>query len=149
MDRLLWTSSRLAPLSSCQTRLSKCSRSAPFNLFPAESPGLVGCHQLAAGQFQSTGFLADPLTIFPSGVCLSAACGLVPLGWFPPVGPSVLVPARFLSTTWMCASRLCSCMFLLHDFLLTHFTFIPAGFPPQMPLIPVLVRVRIRSAALG
>ena len=67
-DRLLWTSSRLAPISSYQTRLSKCSRPAPLSLFLAVSPRLVGCHQLAAGRFQSASIRADPLAIVPTGV---------------------------------------------------------------------------------
>ena len=97
-DRLLWTSSRLAPISSYQTRLSKCSRPAPLNLFLAVSPRLVGCHQLAAGRFQSAGFLADPLAICPIGVSqllvawLRSASFLraVSRSWFP-AGFSLLV----------------------------------------------------------
>ena len=39
--------------------------------------------------------------------------------------------------------------FLLHDFRLAHFTFIPACFPQQIPIISVLVHVRIGSASLS
>ena len=33
------------------------------------------------------------------------------------------------------------CRFLLHDFRLAHFTFIPAGLPEQIRFIPILVRI--------
>ena len=39
--------------------------------------------------------------------------------------------------------------FILHDFRLAHFIFIPAGFPQQIPIISVLVHVRIGSASLS
>ena len=42
-----------------------------------------------------------------------------------------------------------SCKFILHDFRLAHFIFIPAGFPQQIPIISVLVHVRIGSASLS
>ena len=84
-DRLLWTSSRLAPISSYQTRLSKCSRTAPLSLFVAVSPRLVGCHQLAAGRFLPAGFLSDPLGIFPTGF------SRLPVGMFRSAGFLLLV----------------------------------------------------------
>ena len=142
--RLLWPSSRLAPLSSCPTRLSKCSRTAPLSLFLAVSPPLVGCHQLAACRFNrlDSWWIRLPYFVPVSLSCLWLGSALLGCSGR---SLSVLVPGRFLSTSLMCSYRLCSHMFLLHDFPLGHFSFLPASVPQQIPLIRVLVRIMSAS----
>ena len=142
--RLLWPSSRLAPLSSCPTRLSKCSRTAPLSLFLPVSTPLVGCHQLAACSFNCVDSWWNRLPYF---VPVSLSClwlGSALLGCSGR-SLSVLVPGKFLSTSLMCSYRLCSHMFLLHDFPLGHFSFFPASVPQQIALIRLLVRIMSAS----
>ena len=62
-----------------------CSRHAPLSLVPAVSQRLVGCQQLAAGQFLPAGFLSDPLGIFPTGF------SRLPVGMFRSAGFLLLV----------------------------------------------------------
>ena len=118
-----------------------------LEMFPACSTQLVSGRVPATGRLPSAGCRSVPISWLPGGSachisyrCLSAACNLVALDWFPPCCLSVLAPGRLPSTILMSA---CS----LHAFRLAHITFISAGLPQQIAIIPVLVH--IGSASLS
>ena len=118
--QLLWTSSRLASLSSCQTRLSKGSRPTPLSVFLAVSPRLFGWHHLAAGRDQSAGFRADPLAYF---LRVSLSCLWICSAQLVSCGLSIsLGSGRFISTSLMCASSMCQAgsSYMISGWLISH-----------------------------